>query len=189
MAERLLQQQLAKKVPLPPPMPTPTAAAVQAPAGVVPGAAAAAALPGAAARLPMAGAAAMPNAAAIMQAQQQLQAQLLAQQARPGGMLPAGMVPGAAGMVRPGQPAGLPPGATVQLINTPQGLLPFLIQPGQPPMLLPTAQAAAAAAAAAGKPGMPGLPAGMQALATGSLMPGMPGMVAPGMVQPRPAGK
>ncbi|KAI7843189.1 hypothetical protein COHA_003172 [Chlorella ohadii] len=197
VAERLLQQQLAKKVPLPPPMPTPTAAAAQAPAAVVPGAAAAAALPGGAARLPVAGAAAVPNAAAIMQAQQQLQAQLLAQQARPGGlpgMLQAGMVPGAAGMVRPGQPPGLPPGASVQLINTPQGLLPFLIQPGQPPMLLPTVQAAAAAAAAAGKPGMPGLPAGMQALAPGALMPGMPGMVAPGMVapgmvQPRPAGK
>lgn len=108
---------------------------------------------------------------AMLAQQQQMQAQFAAMQAaaaaRPGGLQ---------GMMRPGMPpgGGLPPGATVTLMPTPQGMVPFLIQPGKQPIMLSTglptvpmgavgqqAGAAAAAAAAAAFP-FPGFPGAMQ---------------------------
>jgi hypothetical protein len=85
-----------------------------------------------------------------------------------------------AGML-PGRPAGLPPGATITLMATPSGMVPFLIQPGQPPimMMAPGMQPGMLPGGAGAKPGAPGMIPGM--------LPGlMPGMAQPAARPPKP---
>ncbi|KAL4419908.1 hypothetical protein ABPG75_007006 [Micractinium tetrahymenae] len=189
-AERLLQLQLSKKLPvLPPPaMPAPTGAS----------AAMSSAAPGAA-RLPTVGmlqqpsamqaalgaataaagsAASVAAAPAAMLAQQQL---LMQAGGRPPGMGLPGMLPGG-GLVRPAGTT-LPPGATITFMPTPQGVVPFLIQPGQPPMMMlpPGMQAAGQ------KPGGAGLPGLAPGMLPGAMLqpPFQPGLMQ-GLQGPRP---
>ncbi|KAL4430390.1 hypothetical protein ABPG77_002196 [Micractinium sp. CCAP 211/92] len=179
-AERLLQLQLSKKLPVLPPPAVPASAASAAGAPMT---------AGGVARLPTVGmlqqpsamqaalgaasaaagsAASMAAAPAAMLAQQQLLMQ--AAGGRPPGMGLPGMLPGA----RPAGAGGmtLPPGATITFMPTPQGVVPFLIQPGQPPMMMlpPGMQAAGQ------KPGgaaLPGMAPGMLAGGVQALMPGL----------------
>ncbi|EFN53753.1 hypothetical protein CHLNCDRAFT_136360 [Chlorella variabilis] len=181
-AERALQQELAKKVPLPPPPPAPAAAA---PSAASAAAAAAGNRFGAAAGMAQqqtamqaalgaasaaaGSAAAVAAAPATMLAQQQMMMQAAAGKQ---GMM--GMAPGAM-LARPGG-QGLPPGATITLMATPQGMVPFLIQPGQQPIMMMAPGMMPGGAAGAGQK----LPGGMP----GGMMPGMQqGMFMPGMMQ------
>lgn len=117
-------------------------------------------------------AASVAAAPAAMLAQQHLLMQ--ASGGRPAGIGLPGMLqgrPGAAGTT-------LPAGATITFMPTPQGMVPFLLQPGQPPMMmLPPGMQAAGQKPGGAAPGM--LPGGM-------LQPPFSGLM-PGLQAPRPA--
>lgn len=116
----------------------------------------------------------------MLQAQQQM---LLAQQGRPGGMpgVQGMLPPGAVGMPRPANIPGLP-GANIVQMNTAHGLVPFLLQPGQPPVMLMNPAAMPGGGKPGGVAGVPGMMPGMQ-------LPGMAGMPGfPPVQLPRPPG-
>lgn len=125
------------------------------------------------------GAALAPNPAALLQAQQmQMMMQVHAHAAagRTQGM--PGMRPTLGGMQ-------LPPGASISIMHTPQGMVPFLIQPGQQPVMLGTLPGAGAAPGQRPAGGAPGM-----MLPQGAGFPaGFPGFPPGAMPLPRPAGK